>query len=134
MTASASRFKYHVFICQTQRPPMAKPSCGPRGAGDIVLAMQEQLANHPELWGSVMITPSGCLGPCFAGPSMVVYPEAIWYCGVEGARTVTSPVQKKAYETLGRTLKRAVGPRGRCCLAQRHWMKLAISERHTFPR
>jgi len=78
-----SKFKYHVFICQTQRPPMAKPSCGPRGAGDLLLALQEQLANHPELWGNVMITPSGCLGPCFDGPSMVVYPEAIWYCGVK---------------------------------------------------
>ncbi|HJZ85210.1 MAG TPA: (2Fe-2S) ferredoxin domain-containing protein [Polyangia bacterium] len=85
MSVPASRFKYHVFICQTQRPPMAKPSCGPRGAAEIVQAMQEQLAAHPELWGSVMITPSGCLGPCFDGPSMVVYPEAVWYCGLKVA-------------------------------------------------
>jgi (2Fe-2S) ferredoxin len=83
MSTGASKFRYHVFVCQTQRPAMAKPSCGPRGGGQLLLAFQEQVAARPELWGSVMITSSGCLGPCFDGPSVVVYPEAVWYCGVK---------------------------------------------------
>src|SRR5689334_18783752 len=82
MAAASSKFRHHIFVCQTQRPPLAKPSCGARGAGELLQALQEQLAAHPDLWGSVMITPSGCLGPCFDGPSMVVYPEAVWYCSV----------------------------------------------------
>ena len=27
----------------------------------------------------VLVTPCGCLGPCFDGPNAVVYPEATWY-------------------------------------------------------
>ena len=27
------------------------------------------------------MTPCGCLGPCFDGPMMVVYPDAVWYGG-----------------------------------------------------
>ena len=27
----------------------------------------------------VLVTPCGCLGPCFDGPNAVVYPEGVWY-------------------------------------------------------
>jgi len=27
----------------------------------------------------VLVTPCGCLGPCFDGPNAVLYPEAVWY-------------------------------------------------------
>jgi (2Fe-2S) ferredoxin len=41
--------------------------------------------SNAELWGKVAVTPSGCLGPCFDGPTIVVYPEAVWYVGVTPA-------------------------------------------------
>ncbi|MBI3070928.1 MAG: (2Fe-2S) ferredoxin domain-containing protein [Deltaproteobacteria bacterium] len=78
-----SKFKRHFFICQTQRPPFAKPSCGQRGSAKLVEAFTAELNNHPELWNEVQVTASGCLGPCFDGPSIVVYPEATWYAGVK---------------------------------------------------
>jgi (2Fe-2S) ferredoxin len=28
-------------------------------------------------------TSSGCLGPCFDGPNAVVYPDGVWYGGLE---------------------------------------------------
>jgi len=31
----------------------------------------------------VLVTPCGCLGPCFDGPNAVVYPEGVWYAGLE---------------------------------------------------
>jgi (2Fe-2S) ferredoxin len=31
----------------------------------------------------VSVTSSGCLGPCFDGPTIVVYPEGTWYAGVK---------------------------------------------------
>ncbi|HVV84825.1 MAG TPA: hypothetical protein VHE35_17295 [Kofleriaceae bacterium] len=34
------------------------------------------------LGGTVAVTTSGCLGPCFEGPNVVVYPDAVWYRGV----------------------------------------------------
>lgn len=30
----------------------------------------------------VLVTPCGCLGPCFDGPNAVVYPDGIWYGGL----------------------------------------------------
>jgi (2Fe-2S) ferredoxin len=54
-----------------------------RGAADLFNAFQEGLGAHPELWGKVQVTTSGCLGPCFDGPTVVVYPEGVWYAGVK---------------------------------------------------
>ena len=77
-----SRFTHHVFVCQTQRPPLAKPSCGARGAGAVLLALQEAVLSRPGLASHVAVTPAGCMGPCFEGPTVVVYPDGVWYCNV----------------------------------------------------
>jgi len=73
----------HFFVCANERPAMGKPSCGARGSAELLSALQEGVGKHPELWGKVAVTPSGCLGPCFEGPTIVVYPEAVWYVGVQ---------------------------------------------------
>jgi (2Fe-2S) ferredoxin len=31
----------------------------------------------------VQVTPCGCLGPCFDGPNAVVYPDGVWYGGLQ---------------------------------------------------
>jgi (2Fe-2S) ferredoxin len=31
----------------------------------------------------VLVTPCGCLGPCFDGPNAVLYPDGTWYAGLE---------------------------------------------------
>src|SRR6516225_6677456 len=77
------KIERHFFVCSNQRPEGGKPSCGARGAGAILTALQEGLGRHPDLWGRVAVTPTGCLGPCFEGPTVVVYPEAVWYVGVK---------------------------------------------------
>jgi (2Fe-2S) ferredoxin len=33
--------------------------------------------------GQVLVTSSGCLGPCENGPTVVVYPDATWYSKVK---------------------------------------------------
>jgi (2Fe-2S) ferredoxin len=76
------KIERHFFVCDNARPAGGKPSCGARGAGEILSALQEGLGRHPELWGRIAVTPAGCLGPCFEGPTIVVYPEAVWYVGV----------------------------------------------------
>ena len=75
----------HFFVCTNARPAEGKPSCGARGSAALLTLLQEGLGAHPELWGKVAVTPSGCLGPCFEGPTLVVYPEAVWYTGVAPA-------------------------------------------------
>jgi (2Fe-2S) ferredoxin len=76
------KFERHFFVCQTQRPPTGKPSCTQRGGTEVYAALQEGIGGRPELWGKVAVTSCGCLGPCFDGPNVVVYPEGIWYAGV----------------------------------------------------
>ncbi len=76
------KIERHFFVCDNTRPVGGKPSCGAGGGGEILTALQEGLGRHPELWGRIAVTPSGCLGPCFEGPTIVVYPEAVWYVGV----------------------------------------------------
>jgi (2Fe-2S) ferredoxin len=76
------KIERHFFVCDNARPAGGKPSCGASGSGEILSALQEGLGRHPELWGRIAVTPSGCLGPCFEGPTVVVYPEAVWYVGV----------------------------------------------------
>ena len=80
------KIERHFFVCTNARPIGGKPSCGARGAAEVLTALQEGLGKHPELWGKVAVTPSGCLGPCFEGPTVVVYPEAVWYVGVTARR------------------------------------------------
>jgi (2Fe-2S) ferredoxin len=77
-----SKIERHFFVCANERPAAGKPSCGARGSAEILAALQDGLGAHPEIWGRVAITPTGCLGPCFEGPTVVVYPEGTWYVGV----------------------------------------------------
>ena len=75
-------FKRHFFVCMTQRPPFAKPSCGPKGSPQVLQALFEAIEARG-LSREVAVTSSGCLGPCDSGPSVVVYPEGVWYKGVK---------------------------------------------------
>jgi (2Fe-2S) ferredoxin len=72
----------HVFVCTNHRPPGGKPACAGRGSDTVLAALQEAVAAHPALRSTVAVTPCGCLGPCFDGPTLVVYPEGVWYTWV----------------------------------------------------
>jgi len=36
-----------------------------------------------QFWGRFAVSSSGCLGTCGTGPSVVVYPDGVMYCGVK---------------------------------------------------
>lgn len=76
------RIERHLFVCRNERPIEGRPSCGARGSAEIFTAFQQEVGARRELWDKVAITSCGCLGPCFDGPMMVVYPEAVWYRSV----------------------------------------------------
>jgi (2Fe-2S) ferredoxin len=75
----------HLFVCQNDRPIGGRPSCAARDSVGILSALQRAIGGDPDLWGRVAVTPCGCLGPCFEGPALVVYPDAVWYVGVTEA-------------------------------------------------
>lgn len=75
-------WKHHVFVCTNKRPPgHPKGSCAERGSPDLMMALTEEV-DRRELFETVKVNSSSCLGPCRSGPTLVVYPENIWYAGV----------------------------------------------------
>ena len=73
----------HLFVCTNTRAS-GKPACG-RGGGAAVVAAVQRLLVERRAPADILVTPSGCLGPCFDGPSAVVYPEppdGVWYGGL----------------------------------------------------
>jgi (2Fe-2S) ferredoxin len=74
-------FKYHLYACQQEKPGGA-PCCAGRGSAAVLDALRKELASQG-LMDTVQVTTCGSLGMCERGPSMVVYPEGVWYAGVK---------------------------------------------------
>jgi len=53
--------------------------CSAKGASEIREAFKTEIAKRG-LKGKVRANKAGCLDTCEFGPSVVVYPEGIWYC------------------------------------------------------
>ncbi len=73
-------FRYHVFICD-QNKPEGVPSCPGRGSAATIEALRKEVAAR-RLMDEVQITTCGSLGVCERGPNLVVYPDGVWYSGV----------------------------------------------------
>ncbi len=81
----ALRRRHHVFVCDNTRnvgTETGRPSCGASGGRAVLEALRCAVLADPELCATVAVTGCDCLGPCFEGPNVVVYPEGIWYRGV----------------------------------------------------
>lgn len=72
-----SQFKKHVFIC-TQGP-----YCCFDGDTEAIFERMKRQVGACGLNEEVRINRAGCLNQCGHGPMLVVYPEAIWYSGVQ---------------------------------------------------
>lgn len=75
-------YTHHIFVCENIRAADdPRGSCGAKGSADIRAAMKKEIASCG-LKGSVRANSAGCLDQCEKGPTVVVYPEGIWYGGV----------------------------------------------------
>lgn len=82
-------YRRHVFVCQNEREPNhPKGCCKHRGADAIFKVLKE--GAHKAGLTDVRINRAGCLDHCSFGPTVVVYPEAVWYHvpDVEDAREI----------------------------------------------
>ena len=77
------RFERHLFVCTQTRAGGGKPACGARGSAALLAALERELAARPELAAKVAVTSCACLGPCFDGPNAVLYPDGVWYAGLD---------------------------------------------------
>jgi len=78
------KFDKHIFICTNQRAgkPGEKPSCGETHGMEIVEAFKAKL-KAKKLPIKVRAQKTGCLDVCLYGQTLVIYPEGIFYVGVE---------------------------------------------------
>ena len=79
------KFERHIFVCGNQRPPgHPRGCCDPTGEAKLQKLFKQKLNQHG-LKGRVRANQAGCLDQCEHGPTVVVYPEAVWYGGVTTA-------------------------------------------------
>jgi (2Fe-2S) ferredoxin len=71
-------FERHVFVCTSGDWCPAED-----GDGLGVHRRFKQLVAQAGLHGRVRVNQSGCLDQCGYGPMVVVYPDAVWYHGVQ---------------------------------------------------
>ena len=71
------QYEVHVFVCT------GGETCPTQGETEkyvkILRAGVAQAGKHRE----IRINKAGCFSQCGNGPMMVVYPENVWYCGVQ---------------------------------------------------
>ena len=72
-------YKRHLFVCVNQKTN-GKKCCVEGGSADYAAYLKSQLIEK-ELHGpgKNRVSTTACLGRCAKGPSLVVYPDGIWY-------------------------------------------------------
>lgn len=72
------RFKKHLFICINERKDNNRACCGEENGMALVQAFKKQIKDKG-LNTTMRAQRTGCLDLCDTGPSMVVYPEGVFY-------------------------------------------------------
>ena len=71
-------YEAHVFCCTNRRPAgHPRGSCADKGSEDL----RDYMKNRAKELGlkKVRINSAGCLDRCELRPSVVIYPEGVWY-------------------------------------------------------
>ena len=76
-------FEHHLFVCLNERDESAdRPSCGSKNSKKLRGALKDAV-KAAGLKHRVRVNEAGCLDQCEHGPTVVVYPEAVWYGNVQ---------------------------------------------------
>jgi len=75
------KYKKHVFICTNQKDG-GKKCCGAEHGMALVDAFKASL-KEKGLHTEIRAQKTGCLDVCGLGPALVVYPEGVFYGGVQ---------------------------------------------------
>src|SRR5262249_49795201 len=77
-TDPAPYYEAHVFCCTNRRPAgHPRGSCADKGSEDL----RDYMKRRAKDLGlkKVRINSAGCLDRCELGPTVVIYPEGVWY-------------------------------------------------------
>jgi (2Fe-2S) ferredoxin len=74
----AQFYEAHVFVCTNERPASHPRGCckakGSEKLRDYMKARAKELGLK-----NMRINTAGCMERCEIGPSLVIYPEGVWY-------------------------------------------------------
>jgi len=72
-------YQRHVFFCTNLRDD-GRPACGDCDAQRLRDYAKDRVKELGlAVPGGVRVNSAGCLGRCAQGPTLVVYPEGVWY-------------------------------------------------------
>ena len=77
-----AKFSCHIFVCCNRREPGHRRGCCDPDASEALRNKFKTEVRRRGLEPSVRANRSGCLDQCELGPTVVIYPQAIWYGGV----------------------------------------------------
>jgi (2Fe-2S) ferredoxin len=78
-------FERHIFVCCNQREPdHPRGCCDPYQEERLQKAFKKVLADRG-MHRRVRANKAGCLDQCEHGPTVVIYPDTVWYGGVTEA-------------------------------------------------
>ena len=71
-------YEAHVFCCTNRRPAGHPRGCCAEKNGE---ALRDHMKSRAKALGlkNVRINNAGCLDRCELGPTLVIYPEGVWY-------------------------------------------------------
>ena len=79
------KFTHHIFVCCNQREPgHRRGCCDPAGNEQLRSLFKAELKKR-NLGPLVRANAAGCLDQCEEGPTVVIYPQGIWYGRVRPA-------------------------------------------------
>lgn len=76
------KFVCHLFVCCNRRDPGSRKCCDPDGSEALRERFKTELKKR-NLGPLVRANKAGCLDQCELGPTVVIYPQEIWYGGVK---------------------------------------------------
>lgn len=82
MNNNELKYQKHLFICTNQRTGGARPSCGLDHGLELTAAFKKSIKDK-NLDFPIRAQKAGCLDLCELGPTVVVYPEGIFYGNVQ---------------------------------------------------
>ena len=71
-------YRCHVFCCTNKRPDKhPRGSCAQKGGADL----RDYMKARAKEFGlnDVRVNSAGCLDRCELGPTVVIYPDGVWY-------------------------------------------------------
>jgi (2Fe-2S) ferredoxin len=72
-------FERHVFVCTNVRPGGHPRGCCHDHGSESIRDQLKAAVGQRGLKGRVRVNQAGCLDQCEHGPTVVVYPEQVWY-------------------------------------------------------